>query len=332
MAVLYVASNQRGAGKTALCTTLAYRLSKEGKRAVVLKPLAGPDDRDAGIFEQLLGQGKATGTHTVPEGGLTSALLDAIKAAADEAMDGQDVLLVEGTTDVSPRDSERVVEALDAKAVVVEWFQPGLDVTRLSEWRALLGERLLGCIVNGMTRYQAKDVSSRLLPSIESEGLVSLGVIPEDRMLLGVSVEQLASHLDGRYIVGAQLTNGLVERFLVGGLGMDSGLDYFGLRENKAAIVRGDRPDIQMAALQTPTTCMVLTEGIEPIEYVLNEAELEEVPILLVESDTIITMETLSTVQERARFDHPAKLERYAELLERHLDVSAIYAGLGLPA
>ena len=65
----------------------------------------------------------------------------------------------------------------------------------------------------------------------------------------------------------------------MGGWGLDAGELYFGLRESKAVIVRGDRPDMQMAALTTPTTCMLLTQGIEPIEYVRNEAELEEVPI-----------------------------------------------------
>ena len=167
---------------------------------------------------------------------------------------------------------------------------------------------------------------------MESRGLASLGVIPEDRSLLGVTVGQVASHLKGRYVVGEVLADSLVQHFLVGGFGMDSGLEYFGLRDNKAVIVRGDRPDVQMAALQTPTTCMVLTKGIEPIEYVLNEAELEEVPVVVVESNTLDTMAALSAVQDLARFDHPAKLARYVELLEEHVDVGAILSGLGMAA
>ena len=114
---------------------------------------------------------------------------------------------------------------------------------------------------------------------------------------------------------------------------MDNGVAYFGLRDNKAVIVRGDRPDIQMAALQTPTTCMLLTGGIEPIEYVLNEAELEQVPAMLVESGTLDTMSSLSdATRDAPRFDHPAKAERFAELVAGHVDLAPIYAGLGLEA
>jgi BioD-like phosphotransacetylase family protein len=162
--------------------------------------------------------------------------------------------------------------------------------------------------------------------------MVTLGVIPEDRTLLSVSVGRLATHLGGRYLIGEELPDRLVEHFLVGINGMDAAGEYYGLRDRKAVIVPGDRPDIQMAVLQTPTACLLLTRGIEPIEYVTTEAELEEVPIVLVESDTHATMAALNTIQESARFDHPAKLERYSELLDQHVDTAAIRAGLGLAA
>ena len=332
MAVLYVASDDRGAGKTAFCAGLAHLLRQQGKRAAVLKPLGDPDDPDVPMYRNLLGQAETDEPRRVPRAGLTSTLLDDLKAAADEATDGQDVLIVEGTSDLSAKDSMQVADALDARVAVVVGFRPRLGTRNLTRLRTLFGDRLLGYVINGVTRYQGNDVSSNLLPAMESRGLASLGVIPEDRSLLGVTVGQVASHLKGRYVVGEVLADSLVQHFLVGGFGMDSGLEYFGLRDNKAVIVRGDRPDVQMAALQTPTTCMVLTKGIEPIEYVLNEAELEEVPVVVVESNTLDTMAALSAVQDLARFDHPAKLARYVELLEEHVDVGAILSGFGMAA
>ena len=122
----------------------------------------------------------------------------------------------------------------------------------------------------------------------------------------------------------------LVEHVMVGGLGLDAGTLYFALHRNKAVVVRGDRPDVQMAALATPTACMVLTMGIDPIEYVLNEAELEEVPLMVVAPNTMETMDALATLQEGARFDHPAKLERMAEMVRRRVDVEAIERGMGM--
>jgi BioD-like phosphotransacetylase family protein len=336
MSVLYVASDRRGAGKTALCSTLAHELGRQGKRAAVFKPFpaAGKDepDPDAGVFTHLLGQ-PATGKYLAPpRKALTTKLLGDIKRIADKALEDNDVLLVEGSPAISDEASRQMVEALDARVLVVAKFEPGLDASELAGWRELFGDRLLGVVINGRTRYQGTDVADRLMPSMEAQGLPTLGVIPEHRRLLAVTVGHLASHLNGRFIVGEESSDRLVEHFLVGGPGMDPGELYFSTRENKAVIIRGDRPDIQMAALPTPTACMLLTQGIEPIEYVINEAELEMVPIVVVQSDTLTTMASLESLQDGARFDHPAKLDTFADLLREHVDLPAIFSGLGLAA
>jgi hypothetical protein len=129
---------------------------------------------------------------------------------------------------------------------------------------------------------------------------------------------------------GEDASDGLVEHLMVGGRGMDPGEHYFGVRDSKAVIVRGDRPDVQMAALTTSTACMVMTKGIEPIEYVQYEAREEGVPVIVVETDTIETMEALNGLMDSARFDHPLKLARYSELADEHIDLPALYGALDI--
>ena len=179
------------------------------------------------------------------------------------------------------------------------------------------GGRLAGVVINGRTRYMGHDTETRLVPAAETAGVKVLGVVPEDRTMLGVTVAEVASYLDGRNITDVDGMDRLVEHFQVGGLGLDRGTDYFDLLERKAVVVRGDRPDIQMPALRTPMACMMLTMGIEPIEYVYYEAEEQDVPIIVVEQDTIPAMESLHGIHERARFDHPDKLARFTQLLNR---------------
>ena len=140
----------------------------------------------------------------------------------------------------------------------------------------------------------------------------------------------MAQQLGGRFIACQEKADALVEHFMVGGMGLDSGLEYFGLHDNKATIVRGDRPDIQMAALKTPTSCMVLTNGIGPIEYVLNEAEVEEIPLILTKSHTLDVMEAFGSAVNMARFDHPSKLVQFEELVSQNIDIETILTGLGL--
>ena len=79
-----------------------------------------------------------------------------------------------------------------------------------------------------------------------------IAAIPEDRRLLGMSVEQLAQHLGGKFLNWEEKKDNFVEHFLIGGMVLDWGVLYFQRFDNKAVIVRGDRPDIQMAALRTP--------------------------------------------------------------------------------
>jgi len=324
MAVLYVASDRSGAGKTALSASLASILAEEDLSVAVIKPLAGPDDTDVSAYADLLGASQVSLPLTVPADGISPATADSIQQSYAASQDGKDVLIVEGTSDLSQQDHAKLADALDATVVVVAGFTSDMDADSLSGWSEQMGDRLLGFLINGITRYQDRDVTMGLLPEMEAKGLKSLGALPEDRRLLGVTVSQVAEHLNGRYLAGEALTDGLVEHFMIGGMGLDSGLEYFGLHDNKATIVRGDRPDIQMASLQTPTACMVLTEGKDPTEYVLNEAELEDVPIVVTDSDTITTMKALNGVQNQAKFNHPAKLARFSELLRLHADLDII--------
>ena len=336
MGVLYVASDESGAGKTAFCTTLAHSLKGRGVRATVFKPFAATadaeQDSDSAAFQTLLGQPETAWPFPAPEGKLTAAAVRKINGALKTAPEGQDALIVEESSVLSDEATTRLVELLDAKVVVVVRYRDGLDASALKRWQTLFEDKLVGVVVNGLTRYQSHEAKTGLVASLESDGHNVLGIVPEDRRLLAPTVEQVAAQLEGRFAVGGDLTDGLIEHILVGGLGLDNGVDYFGLRDNKAVVIRGDRPDIQMAALQTPTACMVLTQDTEPIEYVVNEAELEEVPVVVVPTNTLDTMDALGAVQGSVRFDHPAKMERFADLVEAHVDVEAIYGALGVGA
>ncbi len=320
LAILYVASDRPGVGKTALCAALAHELRQHGKNAAVFKPVAASagDDPDVAAYRELLGQSQA------PEGPAD------VETSVAQLAERNDVVLVEGTSSAADNDAAKLTEALDAKVIAVARYGPDLDADDLAAFKATFGDRLIGFVVNSLTRYQGTSYKTELAPSIQARGLVPLGAIFEDRRLLGVTVGDLATHLDATYLNVCNSDDALVEHVMVGGMGLDSGEMYFGLRQHKAVVVRGDRPDIQMSALATPTACMVLANGIEPIEYVLNEAAQEEVPLISVQTDTLGTMESMNGLLDRARFDHPAKLERFVELLDEHVDTAAIYSAVGL--
>lgn len=331
MTLLYVTSDERGEGKTAFCAGLAHLLNEQGKRATVFKPIANAaDDPDVGIYQALLSTEVDGWPIVTAPVSVTDELLGQIKAAAVIASEEKDIVIVEGASDLSPSDAGKLVEALDAKAVVVSRYGPQSSASDLKKWQNAFGARLLGYVINSVGKYQGTECKAGLLESMASHGLTSLGALPEDRRLLGVSVNQLSEHLGGEYLLDTGDRDSLVEYLVVGGMSLDPGEIYFGIHDNRAVVVRGDRPDIQMAALAAggTTACMVLTNGSKPTEYVQNEVELEEVPLVMVPEGTLATMDNLNSLMQTCRFDHPAKLERIAALMQEHVDVESIAKAL----
>ena len=51
---------------------------------------------------------------------------------------------------------------------------------------------------------------------------------------------------------------------------------------------------------------------------------------MIVEENTLATMDTLGALMEQARFDHPEKVNTYSTLLDERLDYSKILVSLGI--
>ena len=339
MAVLFITSDRPGAGKTALASAMAARWSAAGKGVGYFKPLsANPqDDADVSfVARDVLSNGDAPPPLSMPEdtaAPLTEDFSKGLKESVDALGNSKDVVLVEGPGlyslggEASPI-APALAEDLDARVLLVLQYSSGLDAGRVLEVCAPFGERLAGVLVNSVTRYKEREVRGDLAQALESKGVKLLGALPEDRLLMGVTVAQLASHLEARWVTGQERAQSLLERFLIGGNIMDWGVNYFGRFENQAVIVRGDRPDLHLSALSTATACLVLTGGHDPIQYVYHQAEQQGVPLLVVDTDTLTTVQALDNVLDRSTIHHPAKVERFRELVRTKADLEAIDAAI----
>ncbi len=330
--VLYITSDRTGAGKTTLCTAIAHKLINLGKTVSVFKPLSaetnnGQDER--GTYKDLVNLATSKWPIAVPEKGIDAHIIKEICVTADQVKGSNDILIVEGLPTISIEDTNRIIEALDATLLSVVEYSSELSPSNLEGWSKIDSDRFVGIVINKMTIYASTDLNHNVLIDLQKRDVPVLGVIPENRTLLGVSVKQLADYLGGKLIDFGNDSGDLVESVMVGGMWMDAGEVHFGLRNDKAVIVRGDRPDIQMAALGTSTSCLVLTGDIEPIEYILNEARESETPIITVATDTLSTMENISELPRTALFDHSKKLREFSLLLDNHVELESIYQKLG---
>jgi BioD-like phosphotransacetylase family protein len=122
----------------------------------------------------------------------------------------------------------------------------------------------------------------------------------------------------------------LVEHFSVGAMSADSALRYFRRTPNKAVITGGDRADIQMAALETATRCLLLTGGLHPDSRILSRAQELGVPILSTQEDTLTTVERIEQVLGKLRVREAKKIDRAVEIAEKNLDLARLDKALGI--
>ena len=136
---------------------------------------------------------------------------------------------------------------------------------------------------------------------------------------------QLAERINGTILNNPEKDSDLVENYMLGALVVDSGLMYFGRKIKKAAIIRQDRPDMQLAALETDTACLVLGGSSAPPLYnVIQRAEQHGIPVITTDTPVKDIAADIDDMVLAGRLDQKEKLSGLAELVKKNLDVSVL--------
>jgi len=317
MATLIIASISDRSGKTAIAAALASKLSSDESPVAVGKALGNRStgDNDAAVFASLL-----PGNPSVS--GATAEIASAVSANAGTSK----IAIVEGSSDA--QSNIDMANSTDGLVLLIARY--GEDVAGAAK---TYGSRLAGVIINGVAQYRVGEVSGVLADEMEAAGTKLLGAIPDDRRMLAPKLVQVAEFLGGQFLSGEDESDQLLDNFLIGGLVLDWGPFYFSSRTNTGVIVRGDRPDVQLAAIQTDTTkALILTKGVRPVEYVMYEAAQRGIPLVVVPGNTHDVAEQIEDLQPNVEFDHTSKLERMIELISENVDVSVLKDQLAQPA
>ena len=353
MKVLYITSAETFSGKSALCIGLGLQFQKDGLKAGYMKPVnvncqvkeGVAYDEDVFFAKQIFGM--AEPAELISPVALTPARLEQqlrgpetdfqpkLKEAFAKLAEGRDVLVLEGGRSlregyVAGLPPKKVVELVDASVLAVIKYDDTLLVDRAMTAQNYFGKNFLGVVINEVPKTQAEIVKDVIVPFLTRHHIKVFGVLPKDQTLSAPSVRELAEGLHAEILCSSECSDELVEHMLVGAMGVESALSYFRRKPNKAVITGGDRADIQLAALETSTRCLMLTGNIYPSPSVLNRAEELCVPVLLTKLDTLATIEIIEGFFGKSRFQQPKKMERFTALLDENLDYSALYKALGL--
>jgi hypothetical protein len=123
----------------------------------------------------------------------------------------------------------------------------------------------------------------------------------------------------------------MVESLTIGAMNVSAALEYFRKGKNMAVVTGGDRTDLQLAALETSTNCLILTGHIAPEPLILSRAEDLEIPILAVNLDTLSTVEIVDRAFGKVRLQEKIKLDCLGQLMEQHFQLERLGQLLGIP-
>jgi len=360
MATLYVLSTETYSGKTAVCVSLGLRMRADGYDVGYMKPVnmgailqAGqPYDEDVVFMKDVLElpepletlapvQLTAQRIEALLKGETQSAgFVERLTNAFRTVSDGHDAVILEGASnlregyivDLAPPDLARIARDAgnDAQGLAVIRYDDARSVDHFLAAQKRLGNTLLGVVVNNVPAVHMDFCETVLRDYLEHKGIGVFAVLPRQRILQATTVGELADGLGAEILVRADLRDELVENLMVGAMGVDQALRYFRRRANKAVITGGDRADIQSAALETSTKCLILTGNMEPAGVILSRAEEAGVAVMLAPQDTLAAIEIAESYFGRSRFQQRAKIDAFRQLMDQRFDFARLYQALGL--
>jgi len=350
----YVGSSETFAGKSLICLALATHLREVGKRIGYIKPVAVMPTRAGGVVvdedvafirealdlkDPLEAMSPIVITPELTDevfGGRTNSFAEQITSAFHRVAKDKDVVLVGGVGSVVSTGlfmglpAARVADLVGAKVLVVGRALSERCVDWILSARESLGDRLMGIVLNQVPPGEVDHVTRMVVPYLGRQGIQVFGVIPRDELLDAITVRELAEVLSAEILCCPGHEEELVEHFSVGAMNVESALRYFRRIPNKAVITGGDRSDIQLAALETSTKCIVLTGELHPNSIIIARAEERGIPILLTRDDTLTAVERIERFLGRQRVRSPKKIGHALDLLRSHVALDRLLAAAGI--
>ncbi len=224
----------------------------------------------------------------------------------------------------------QIADQLDASVLLVVRLHSHLALDDLLSAQQRLGDRLLGIVINDVSPEELEITTTEIQPFLEAQGIPVFGVLPRNPILRSVTVKQLVKQLKAQVLCCKERLDLMVESLSVGAMNVSSAMKYFDKSINMAVVTGGDRTDIQLAALEKSTHCLILTGQLPPAPMVLSRAEDLEVPVISVDLDTLATVEIIDRAFGQVRLHEPIKVESVNQLMKEHFHLDRFIQQLGI--
>jgi BioD-like phosphotransacetylase family protein len=348
MVPLYFVSNEAFSGKSSICIALGKILIERGLRVGYMKP-AGTlpvringitTDEDARYIEDIL-EIKDDLEDVTPivltqnyyrEGlrdiDFSGSFLDIIEKSYQKIKQDKNIVLLEGAGNIESGmflgiSSKDICSRLKAKAILILKYSNEI-ADKVLIAKEFLGDNFGGIIINWIPQNQADYLTDIILPFFSKKGIKVFGCIYIDKTLSAVTIKEVADLLEGKILCSKDKVDELISSFMIGAMSEEQALIFFKKQSDKAVITGGDRADVQLAALETDTKCLILTGNFQPPSVVTNRAEELGIPVVLVPFDTLTTMEKINEIIGKVRFHEIVKIEKMVEAVKKQVDIDLL--------
>ena len=352
--ILLIGSSEPFSGKSALVLGIAKKIISSNKKVRLGKPLAtcieltnlpsiayeGLIDDDVKFISSTLGieekslissvgllDNISAGKRILNKDLAPGRGFEQVKGLKKEKFDGLNILEAAGSLHeglVYGLSLPQLAEALDSKVIIVNLWENNKSVDALLHAKNQLGKYFAGAVLNAVNPPDIQYIKETIVPSLNALGIEIFGVMPKSPLLRSVTVGELIRRLKAKVICCQDKIELLVETLSIGAMGVNSAMEFFRRRRNMAVVTGVERTDIQLAALEASTQCLILTGIGEPLPQIIHRAEELEVPVLKVDIDTLATVEVIEQAFGHVRIHESNKASYAIQLVHENVNINGI--------
>jgi len=345
MKTIVVGSTHKSAGKTSLIVGLA---KAAGKPAGYMKPLGDRLlyrkkrlwDYDAALVTNVFGLEDNPEDMTIgfehsklkymyDAEGTKAKLAEMLTAAGS----GKELVFVEAGESLSygasiRLDAMALASQLGARLVLVAGGSESTIVDSLAfvkRYVDLKGIDFAGVVINKLRNLD--DYKSTHLADVMALGVNVLGILPFEAELTRLSVGHLAERLLAKVVAGEEGLSHRVNSIMVGAMSTNAALQNpLFKKEGKLVITGGDRSDLVLAAIESNTSGIILTNNVLPPSNITSKASERGIPLLLVPFDTYQTASQIESIDPLLTKDDTKKMDLLTQMVKEHINLRAIVA------
>jgi BioD-like phosphotransacetylase family protein len=244
----------------------------------------------------------------------------------------KDILLIEGGMDLTygaslDLDSLSVARYTNSKLVLVLSGNNDSimdDIRFINKYIDREKINFGGVIIN-----KVKDIDEfedLFLMAIEEMDIKVYGIVPYREHLTYFSIKYLTEKLYAKVIAGEEGINNAIKNIFVGAMSTDESMRHpLFNKENKFLITSGDRSDMIVAALESDTVGILLTNNILPPANIISLAADKKIPLLLVTDDTFEVATRINSLDALMTKDDGERYRILSQLASKYIDVDALF-------